>query len=260
MKYFHRFIFYTLLVGSFVWACFALKTNPFILLYNLEFVEMIKFTYIMGLTVVFWPIFYVEICDLFSSFLGKNGRLYKSYLNFIKKDVVISFVAALVLMSIYWTDNVPYNFSGIDIGFVGGPFVIAAIYSVFQMMNIKIAGKLIRRLPLFIQLAVIIIFGVLAYSYLNKNSSGQFEAYQAIWFQITILCGSFFIFLSTSLQLFFLRNGKFELSKFKLYFFRDVIKSKHNIYESFEEPVKAINKRTERLKAQNAASKRRKKK
>ncbi|MDU7781670.1 MAG: hypothetical protein E7J86_21920, partial [Aeromonas caviae] len=63
MKYFHRVIFYSLLVLSLVWACFALKTNPFLLLYNFEFFESVKFIYILGGTAVFWPIFYVEIID-----------------------------------------------------------------------------------------------------------------------------------------------------------------------------------------------------
>jgi hypothetical protein len=190
---------------------------------------------------------------LISSF-GQNGKLYKTYANSIQKDIIVSFIAALILGSIYWLDIVKYNFSGIDLGYVGFPFLIYSIYTLFQIMKIKVAGKPVRKLPIIVMFVVIAIFTILAYSILVKNSSGEYEAYQAIWFQLTILFASFFIFTSVSFQKHSLEKGKVELSQFKKYFFSQVIKSKYGLYESLEEPLKKMNKKTLQEKAKYSSS------
>ncbi|WP_339009908.1 hypothetical protein [Aeromonas popoffii] len=258
MKYFHRVMFYSLLVLSLVWTCFALKTNPFLLLYDCEFIELVKFTYILGGITIFWPMFYVEIIDYLISASGRNGKLYKTYASSIQKDIVVSFIAALTLGSIYWLDLVKYNFSGIDLGYVGFPFLIYSIYTLFQIMRIKVAGKPVRKSPIIVMLVVVAIFTILAYSTLVKNSSGEYEAYQAIWFQLTILFASFFIFTSVSFQKHSLEKGKVELSKFKKYFFSQVIRSKNRLYESLGEPLNTMNKNTLQAKAKYSSSLRKK--
>lgn len=256
MKYLHRIVFHSLLLISFIWAYFALKMDL-----RFEFIELIKFIYILGLTVIYWPIIYIEACDYILSVRGKNGKLYKGYAKSIQKDVVVSTISAIALASIYWVDSVPYNFVGIDIGFVGCPFVISAIYTIFQMMQVKIAEKPVNKLPLIIMLLAVSLFAVLSYSLLNRNSSGEFEPYQAIWFQFTILFGSFFIFTSTSMQLYFLKNGRAELSEFKKYFFQEVIRSNWQIYVGMDKTLQKINKRTQQNKASHVAKlKHRKKK
>lgn len=260
MKYFHRIVFFSLLILSLVWACFALKTNPFSLLSSFEFVESLKIFYILAGTAVFWPIFYVETFDYLMSLSGRNGKLYQSYAKNIQKDVVVSFVAAFTLASIYWSNNATYDFSGIDIGYVGFPFLIHSVYMLFQTMKIKVAGKPVRKMPIIFMLAIIAIFTVLAYSTLLKNSSGEYEAYQAIWFQLTILFASFFIFTSVSFQKHSLEKGKIELSKFKKYFFSEVIRTKHGLYASLEEPLNELNKKTLQNKAKHSSSLRNKRK
>lgn len=253
MKYVHRVIFHSLLISSLVWACFALKSNPFVLLYNFEFFESLKLIYILGFTAIFWPIFYVEVADYLSSVLGRNGKLYKNYAKSIQKDIVVSALAALVLSSIYWLDLVPYSFSGVDLGFVGFPFLIHAIYTYFQIMKIKIAGKPVRKTPVFVMLVIVLIYTLLSYSILIKNSSGGFEAYQAVWFQLTILFASFFIFANANLQLHLVERSKFELSPFKKYFFNEVIKTKHRMYVEMEDYLNKLNSHISQEKAKNSA-------
>lgn len=258
MKYLHRVVFFSLLILSSVWACFALKTNPLSLLYNFEFVESLKFTYILVGTVVFWPAFYVEITDYFMSVSGRNGKFYKSYADAMQKDIVVSVIAAITLGSIYWLDLVKYNFSGIDLGYLGFPFLFYSIYTLFQIIRIKVAGKPVRKLPIVIILFVVALSTILAYSILIKNSSGEYEAYQAIWFQLTILFASFFIFTSVNLQKHSLENGQFELSQFKKYFFSQIVRPKYKLYESLEEPLNKLNKRTLQRKAKYSSSLRKK--
>lgn len=258
MKYFHRFVFFALLAASVVWACFALKANPFSLLYNFEFIESLKLLYILGFTAIFWPMFYIEALDYYASASGRNGKLYFKYARSIRKDIVVSTLAALILGTIYWFSPIEYDFSGIDLGFIGIPFLMHAIYTYFQIMSLTIGGKPVNRLPVVIMLVAVAAFTGLSYSVLFKNSSGNFEAYQAIWFQLTILFGSFFIFTSANLQFQLVSLGRFELSQFKKYFFSEVIRSRQNIYSGMEEPLGKLNKRMAAEKSKHAASLRKK--
>uniref|UniRef100_UPI001F170706 hypothetical protein n=1 Tax=Vibrio sp. V23_P3S9T160 TaxID=1938675 RepID=UPI001F170706 len=90
-------------------------------------------------------------------------------------------------------------------------------------------------------------------------SSGQYENYQAIWFQITILFVSFYFYINTSYQLYFLKRGKIELSKFKLNFFTKVIVSKDQIFEKLAESIEKSNKQIQIEKAKHSANLRKKK-
>jgi hypothetical protein len=259
MKYLHRFNLVAILTISTIWACLAFNTNPFYLIYSFQFIELLKITYILGFTVVFWAIFYLEICDLIYTALGKNGRVYSKYFSTIKKELATTLISALVLMSIYWGDSVKYDFSGIDLGFVGGPFIVISIISIFQMMKTKVAGKPVRKSVLFIILALILIFSVISYNYLQKNSSGDYETYQALWFQLTILFASFWFYLSTNWQLYFLTSSKIELSKFKLYFMKEVCWIKSNQPELINKLTKGLNKQNIIAKAKYSAKIRKKK-
>lgn len=253
MTKFHKFLFYSISLVSVIWACFALKTNPFELLGKFQIAESIKFIYILGITAIFWPIFYIEVCDLTSSAFGKNGKLYKSHFLSLKKDLIVVLVVALILLSIYFLDGVEYSSTSIDLGFMGIPFIVAAIYHLTQISRSKIAGVQIRKFPIIAMLAAIFAWGTFSYLTLLSNSSGLLETYQAIWFQITIICGSFFIYINTSLQLHLIKEQKFEISRFKKYFFQEVIRSKSKFYENLESPMEELNSKTRQVKARQAA-------
>lgn len=259
MKYIHRIIFYTILGTSIIWTLIVFNKNPIKLLYNFEVIETIKLTYLLGFTSMFWLSFYIEICDFIVSLQGKNGKLYFSYASSIKKDVVISFAASIILLGIYLSDSVPYSFSGIDLGFVGIPFMLMAIYAIFEILKLKVSGKPLRKAPILYMLFAIILFGFISISILTRNSSGEFEDYQSLWFQLTILFGSYAIYSSVSLQQYFLSKGKLELSNFKIYFFREVVKSKNKSYESMHSTVEHINKQNLKEKAKYSRSLRAKK-
>ena len=260
MKFLHRVFFFSLLLIAAIWASFSLKANPFELAANFEFFELLKLFYVFVATVIFWPLFYVELCDYFASRTGKNGKLYLQYSRSIQKDLVVSTCSSIVLASIYWLDAVPYQFSGVDIGFAGIPFFVSAIYASFQITNVKIAGKSVSKLPVILWVLILLIFFGFCYSLLLKNSSGGFSTYQAIWFQLTIVFGSVYAYTSVHLQLHFLEKGQFDLSEFKKYFFRDVVGSKYGLYEKMEKPIQELNRNTKTEKARHAKRLRKKKK
>lgn len=229
------------------------------MLSNFEIIESLKLIYFLGATAVLWPLFYVEAIDYLSSLLGNNGKLYKEYSESIKKDLIVSLLSSLVLASIYWRDSIAYDYKGIDLGFIGIPFLIIAMYTIFQMSSLKIAGKPVKKKPIAITFLVIFLYFTASYSALLDISSGEYSRYKAIWFQLTILFASIYAFTSTSLQIHSLSKGKFGLSKFKKHFFRNVIYSKEKLYESLEEPLERMNKNIIREKAIHSSKLRKKK-
>ncbi|WP_138570884.1 hypothetical protein [Pseudoalteromonas sp. S1608] len=256
MKYFHRFNIVALIIISSVWACFAFQTNPFQLFFNFEILELLKFTYTLGFTVVFWPMFYLEVCDLIHTALGKNGKTYTKYFDTIKENIYVSSISALILACVYWTDSVKYDFSGVDLAFIGVPFLVVAIFNIRNTMKITVAGVPVRKTVLFFTLGLVLLFSYLSFSYLQNNSSGQYQAYQAIWFQITILFVSFWFYLSTSWQKYFINNCNIELSNFKRYFISEVSWKHSEHFPDAEEMAKKLNKKNRIAKAKYAKKKR----
>lgn len=260
MMYFHRVVFFFIFISSFIWAHFALEVNTFKMLYSLELLDLLKFMYMAGFTVCFWPLFYVELIDYFMSLSGRNGRIYRLNAESMQKDIVVSSVTALFLSSIYWLDLSSYSFAGVDIGIVGIPFLLYSLYTLFQISKLNIAGKSIRFKPLIPFFVAILSITIVSHYVLVQNSSGKFEAYQAIWFQLTIFFTSFFFYANTNLLFNALKFGKFELSEFKKYFIADVLNRKNSLYIEMEGPLDEINKSMAREKSKHATSLRKKKK
>lgn len=258
--YFHRFFFFFIFISSFIWAHFALEVNTFKMLYSFEIIDLLKFMYMAGFTVCFWPLFYVELIDYFMSLSGTNGRIYRLNAESMQKDIVVSSVTAMFLSSIYWLDLSPYSFAGVDIGIVGIPFLVYSLYTLFQISRLSIAGKSIRLKPLIPFFVAIMLITIVSHYVLVQNSSGKFETYQAIWFQLTIFFTSFFFYANTNLLFNAYKYGKLELSDFKKYFLADVLNQKNSLYIQMEGPLHEINKIMAREKSKHAKSLRKKKK
>lgn len=260
VKYLHRCIFYPLLVVAFGWGVLALRINPLILIYDLQFFELLKATYIICFTAVFWPIAYIELVDYLHSRLGRNGRQYLDYAKSLQKDLVVAGFTAFVLASIYWIDSVNYGFSGIDIGFVGFPFLVNALYTLIQSTRVSIGGQRVRkRVPLLL-FGVVLAFTIAAFWLLVKNASGELDTDQALFLQLTILfCGIYF-FLSSNYILHTWKQGHFESSAFKRYFFSEVVRSKQQLYSRLGEGLGPLNRQLAQRKSQYAAAVRKRQK
>lgn len=259
-KYLHRLIFYPLLFVAIGWGVFALRINPLIMIYELQFFELLKAIYIIFFTAAFWPIVYIELVDYLHSRLGRNGRQYLDYAKSLQKDLVVAGLTALVLASIYWIDSVSYGFSGIDIGFVGFPFLVNALYTLVQSTRVSIGGQRVRkRVPLSL-FGVVLVFTISAFWLLVKNASGELDTDQALFLQLTILfCGICF-FLSTNFILHTWKQGHFEASAFKRYFFSEVVRSKQQLYSHLDEGLGPLNRQLAQRKSQHAAAVRKRQK
>jgi hypothetical protein len=260
IRYLHRLIFYPILLIALGWGVLSLRINPLALLYDLQFFELLKATYIILFTAVFWPIAYIELVDYLHSRAGKNGRQYLDYAKSLQKDLVVAGLTALVLASIYWLDSVSYGFSGIDIAFVGFPFLVNSLYTMIQCTYLSIGGRRVRKQAPLLMFFVVLSVTVVAFWMLVKNASGELETDQALYLQLTILfCGVCF-FLSSNFLLHAWSQGRLEASAFKRYFFSEVVRSKHNLYGRLDEKLESLNRQLAQRKSQNAAAVRRRQK
>lgn len=259
-RHLHRLIFYPVVFTALGWCVCALRINPLKLIFEMQFFELLKATYIIGFTAVFWPVAYIELLDYFHSRAGKNGRQHLDYAKSLQKDLVVAGLTALSLASIYWLDSVSYGFSGIDIAFVGFPFLVNSLYTLIQGTRVSIGGQPVRKqAPLFL-FFVVLVFAVIAFWMLVKNASGELETDQALYLQLTVLfCGISF-FLSANLILHTWKQGHFESSKFKRYFLSEVLKSKHNLYGQLDENLESLNRKLIQRKSQHAAAVRKRQK
>jgi len=254
MLHLHRLIFYPITLTAFCWGFIALRINPFSLIFNYQFVELLKAFYIVGFTASFWPMAYIELVDYVHSRLGKNGKHYLEYSKSLQKDLLIAVITATLLASIYWIDSANYGFSGIDIAFVGFPFLINALYTLIQSTRVTIAGKPIRKRAPLLMFSVVLVISTASYWLLVKNSSGELDTDQALFLQITILLSGLSFFLSSNFMLHGWKHGRFEASAFKLYFFTEVVRSKFNFYSDLDKALKPYNQLLEKRKSQHATA------
>ena len=257
MRYLHRLVFYPLSLVAFFWGFLALRVNPFALLYDFEFLALLKALYIVGFTASFWPLAYIELVDYVHSRLGKNGRQYLDYSRSLQKDLIIAGLTAVALTSIYWLDSVSYVFSGIDIAFVGFPFLVNALYTLIQGTQVSFAGKPIRKRAPLLMFSVVLGGIATAYWLLVKNASGELATDQALFLQLTILFCGFCFFLTSNFMLHGWKQGRFESSAFKRYFFTEVVKSKSNLYRDLDKVLEPFNQQMAQRKSQHAAALRR---
>lgn len=260
MRYLHRLIFYPLLLVAIGWGVLALRINPLALLYDLQFFALLKAMYVICFTAVFWPVAYIELVDYLHSRQGRNGRQYLDYAKSLQKDLVVAGLTALVLASIYWLDSVSYGFSGIDIAFVGFPFLVNALYTLIQSTRVTIGGQRVRKRAPLLLFGVVLAFTATAFWLLVKNASGELETDQALFLQLTILFTGLCFFLSSNFMLHAWKQGRFEASAFKRYFFSEVIRSKHQLYSGLDESLEPLNQQLAQRKSQHAAAVRKRQK
>lgn len=256
MRYLHRLILIPLMLVVFGWELLALRVNPF----DLQFLELLKALYIAIFTVVFWPVAYILLVDYFHSRLGWNGKHYLDYARALQKDLVVAGLTALALASIYWLDTVSYGFSGIDIAFVGFPFLINALYTLIQGARVTIAGQPVLKWPALLAFGVVLAFTSTAFWLLVKNASGELETDQALFLQLTILFSGLCFFMSSNLMLHSWKRGRIEASAFLLYFFSEVVSSKYHIYSGQAAQLELLNRNLAQRKSQHAAALRRRQK
>ncbi|MBD8708466.1 hypothetical protein IFT47_17695 [Pseudomonas sp. CFBP 13711] len=258
--YLHRGVFSSLLLVSFVWCLYALRANPLEMLESWDFWGMVKVTYVIGFSAVFWPMIYIEGVDYIYSRMGKNGRQNLEHSKSLQKDLVVATLTALALACIYWLDSVSYGLTGIDIAFVGLPLLVNALYTLVQCTRVKIAGEPVRKKAIFINFCFVFAFIAVTFRLLINNSSGELESDQALFFQVTVvLCGLHF-FLTTNFMHMAWRQGRIETSAFKHYFFNQVIKSKNGWYNIMEAEMVHLNRRLRIRKAKYAQEMRKRQK
>ena len=255
MRYLHRFIFGSLLLTAAIWELFALRINPFAMSFDMhQAAHLLKANGIAVVSTVFWPMAYVLLVDYMHSRLGKNGRHFQDYASPLQKDLIVAAITALLLASIYAFDSVSYGFSGIDIAFVGVPFLVNALYTLIQCTRVSIGGQPVRKLVLWVAIGLLLAYTMAMFWFLVKNSSSELKTDQALFLQLSILFSGLTFFLGSHYILYCLTRGRVEASPFLINFFSKVIESKSQFLETIAEKLESRNRYLEQLKSENAAA------
>ena len=250
---FHKAMVIILIAFTAVFTCFALEMNPIKPFFQFQLLESLKVMYILGFAVVFWVNVYIEIVDYVRNRLGLESKLLKEQAASLQKDLVVTVFSAVVLSFIYWLDSSSYSFTSVDVGAAALPFLFSSLYAIFQLFSVKIAGESLRKTPLFsVSTIVFFTLGFLVHT-LIKTSSGEYSAIKSIWYQVTFLSLSFYLFMNCHQQLFFLKKGQFGISGFKTNLFKGMVKTHENYLKDLPEALDARNKELRTQKAVHSA-------
>ena len=261
MRNLHRFIFWSLLLAATIWELIALRINPSAVSFDLkQAAQLLKANGIAVASIVFWPMAYLLLVDYLHSRLGKNGRHFQGYARPLQKDLIVAGLTALLLASIYGLDSVSYGFSGIDIAFVGVPFLVNALYTLIQCTRASIAGQPVRKCVLLLVIGLLLAYTTIIFWFLVKNSSGELKTDQALFLQLSILFSGLSFFLGSHYILYCLTKGRVEASPFLINFFSEIVESKSHDFIKLAAKLESHNQHLEHLKSENAAAVRRRQK
>ncbi|MNY30063.1 hypothetical protein D3C86_1641490 [compost metagenome] len=200
------------------------------------------------------------MANFLHSRLGKSGDFFLEQAKSVQKDLIVASITALLLALIYCLDAVEYNFSGIDIAFVGVPFLVSAFYTYIECWQIKVAGKPIRKIVALVLLGGILIMTISAITLLIKNSSSELSVECSIFLQISvILCGLQF-FLGGTILLYCLSKQQARFPPFIKHFFSAVVMSPTGLTARVASGMEDTNRMWRKQKSENATAFRKKQK
>lgn len=188
-------------------SIFTPTFNPF---------KFLVLLYVLAFSATFWVWAYVEAIDYIINRFGNESDILKEQALFVQKDLLVSLVSSVILVCVYWLDTSTYSFTSIDVGASAIPLLVSSLYATYQMFSIKILGEPLKKTVVLIFLLIIFTTLVFLLKSLINSTSNNYEALEAIWYQITFLCVSVVFFIQSHQQLFFLQKQEFGISKFKV--------------------------------------------
>ncbi|MCU0092190.1 hypothetical protein N8H72_19615 [Pseudomonas koreensis] len=254
MSRFHSVVFWSLLATGIVWGVFfGVNMSPGI--YTLKNLAISAVYVVYGIVLgFFWPTCYVSLASFLHSRLGKSGEFFLAQSKSVQKDMVVAAVTGGLLVLIYFLDTADYSFSGVDIAFVGVPFLVSAFYTYVECWSIKVAGRPIQKKAALVMLGGILMVTISAIALLIKNSSSELSVESSLFLQVSvILCGLQF-FLGDTLLLFCLSRQQAHFPPFIKDFFSIVVFSPTGLTSRVASKVEDTNRVWQQHKSEAATA------
>ncbi|MCK0549331.1 hypothetical protein [Pseudomonas syringae] len=210
---------------------------------------------------VSWMVAVIFFYDLMMAMLGKNSPYMKEFYLEVRRDLLFTFLAALVLLLVLYFSPVSYSLSNIDIAFFGLPFLLGSIWDVHSLVKLRIARVKFAKSFIYILLLALAVVAFLYVYFLIGIHSGSFSASKSLWLQITLLLSSFCLYIGAHQIVFIMQKQKIEISPV-LHKFYSSIKFVRGFYEQVIKGVELWNFAViqEKQKVRNANKKMKRKK
>ncbi|MDG6400930.1 hypothetical protein QCD79_13065 [Pseudomonas quasicaspiana] len=185
---------------------------------------------VLAVLSVSWIVATIYLYDFIMAVSGKSTPYMEEFYSEVKRDVLFTVVAAIVLFIIVSCSPVVYSLSNIDIAFFGLPFLLGSIWDVQSLSKLSIARAKFSR-PLVWSLLVALMGGASAYLYfLILIYSTSFSESKSLWLQITLLLTTFCLYIAAHQIVFIMKKQKMEVSPVLLALFSS-IKHSPGIYQ-----------------------------
>lgn len=216
-------------------------------------------TYKSGFGSVMWGVAVIYIYDFWMAMTGNNSPFMIEFYAQLKKDLIVCVVSGITLFALLASLPIEYNFSNIDLAFLGVPFLFYSFFEILKSGKLKVAGvKMSRRV-------IWALFGMLGCTYmlilylLREILTNKFSPMQSLWFQITIFFTSLYAFIGSNQIRFIREKQRIEVSPIVLGIFSS-ISSNPSLYRDTADSANQWNKYVKQKKAEQRKITQRKRK
>ncbi|CNH85188.1 Uncharacterised protein [Yersinia aldovae] len=241
-------IIYLSVIISAAWSYLAFPSNSIL--------DMIINTYKYQLVSVTWTLVIIYFYDFIMAMFKKSSHYMIEFHQSLRGEFIVLLALFVFSCIIYKYTPQEFTNSTLDICMAGFGFVVMGNLSIFKLFKYRIGRvKFPKRIPI-----VLSVISVLLSAYFLKLTlnvaRGEYNFYQSLWVQITVLCFSISFFFWSKHICFIMQKGKIEISpvlkgvfsKFKL---------KYDFYEQAEIMSVIWNKESEKEKTKYNAELRR---
>lgn len=196
--------------------------------------------------------------DFCCAITGKNTPFLTKLFRSIRDDIAICAATGALLFVFYAVLPVAYGAYNIDVALFGIPFYLTAILRITQCARLEVVG---RRLPRAISLGLLAFaVTVLVTSFVVawKVALHRISPAASIWYQVSVLASSLFLFIESNRLLYFMKEKRIEPSPLIL----DLLstsKFSSGLYKDIATMTPEWNRRTKEAERTLRASKKSKK-
>lgn len=206
-----------------------------------------------------WPVATIYGYDFIMTMRGKNSKYMQEFYNELKRDLLFSFIGAIVFFGIAFTAPIKYSLTNIDIAFAGFPFLLYSMSDIMQLRKLKIAGVKFSRKIVWTLATILTIVGIIYVHFAFKIYSGTFSDSKSLWVQISLLLTALCSLVGAHQMTFIIKKQRMEVSPVLIALFSNM-RTSPGIYKESQKAAKKWNEVVIQKKAELRQSQQRKKK
>ncbi|WP_379681487.1 hypothetical protein [Massilia consociata] len=194
-----------------------------------------------------WGAATLYLYDFQLALRGKCSPYMIEFYSGIKKDLFSCFTVGLTLALLFFLAPNKYNFSNIDLAFLGMPFLAVSFFDVLTLRHLEIGKTSLLKRPIYGLLALLVTGYVLFFHWAYEIFTNTYSQSQALWMQITIFATGLYAFIASKFLLFALNKERLEIFP-SLRKTLCITERGKRIFDSFESAVEQWNTAVEKQK------------